>query len=124
MCSLPCRFAKDGGFAGALDARQLARNAISCRSGVVGRVVAGDEFDFDLRTGTDRAGADSIGVEVFSCGGGRARFAREMSERNLFHGGGAGGRGESGGDSAVRRPDGREHKAKEIPRAKTALGMT
>jgi hypothetical protein len=25
-----------------------------------------------------------------------------MSERDLFHGGGAGGRGESGGDSAVR----------------------
>ena len=64
-------------------------------------LIAGDEPSFDLRAGPDCASADSISAETFSCGSGCPCFAWQVRERDLFYGGGAGGRGESSRDSSV-----------------------
>jgi hypothetical protein len=95
-------FAKDGGYADAMDAGRIERCAISSRFRVGGRTFAGDEPDFDLWTGADRTGAGAIGVETFSGGGGCTRFEGDLPQRDLFFGECAGGGIASGGDSAVR----------------------
>src|SRR5579859_34480 len=79
-----------------------AGGAVSRGIGIAGRAFACDGAVVDLRAWADCAGADSIGAETFSRGSGRACFARRVSEWNLQECGGAGGRSESGGDSAVR----------------------
>jgi len=99
--SVPRWFAKDGGFTDAMVAEFGAGGAISGGFGIVGRAFPRDGAGFDLRTRANCSRANSIGAKTFSRRGGRACFARRVSERNLQECGGARGRSESSGDQAV-----------------------
>src|SRR6266513_4191988 len=76
MCSLPRRFAENGGHARALDAGLRTRIPISRRPLAARRTLAGHEPYLDLRPRPDRACANSVRAKTFS----RRRSEEHTSE--------------------------------------------
>src|SRR5580700_8285666 len=103
MRALPGGFTEDDGFTGAMDAWRGRRKAVPGGSSVDRRAVPGNEPDIDLRAGADCAGSGAVGIEIFSRGSERACFEGTVPQRDLFYGGGEGGRSVARGDTAVTR---------------------
>src|SRR5580700_1169334 len=80
MRAVPAGHAKDGGDAGSVDEGLDGGG----RSGAAGRAVACAEAGFDLRSGANCAGADSIGDETFPRHCERAREPEILPGRCLF----------------------------------------